>query len=415
MGKYDLFVVSTIEEKPSKRATGRGDHSMRQYVGITCPYCKRRFSEVVLERLGAKKSSLCKAHVQECPTYKTLVHMSDEGRTLHEQVPSHVWSLFYTFLPYFTPIYPYLPLFYPYLPLFYPYLPLFYPYLPLFYPYLPLFYPYLPLFYPYLPLFYPYLPLFYPYLPLFYPYFTPIFYPYLPLFYPYLPLFYPLFLPLFTPILLPLYSSKTERRLEETDRRLFEAERQLQEKKEAEARNDARHNEVMAQLTFVREQLSDVETQLSDKRQCLTDVREWGRLKEPDNTLVPQLTCREAALKASHDTESARLRAENEVLRASLKDKAPLALITRTVEAEEKCSRLKREWDLFKIEKQREVDDAVRDNEHERAQHGAAKLAYSERTRSIRRRLQAAIHPDKAPPEARLWATNIFQTIFEQV
>ena len=394
MGKYDLFVVSTIEEKPSKRATGRGDHSMRQYVGITCPYCKRRFSEVVLERLGAKKSSLCKAHVQECPTYKTLVHMSDEGRTLHEQVPSHVWSLFYTFLPYFTPIYPYLPLFYPYLPLFYPYLPLFYPYLPLFYPYLPLFYPYLPLFYPY---------------------FTPIFYPYLPLFYPYLPLFYPLFLPLFTPILLPLYSSKTERRLEETDRRLFEAERQLQEKKEAEARNDARHNEVMAQLTFVREQLSDVETQLSDKRQCLTDVREWGRLKEPDNTLVPQLTCREAALKASHDTESARLRAENEVLRASLKDKAPLALITRTVEAEEKCSRLKREWDLFKIEKQREVDDAVRDNEHERAQHGAAKLAYSERTRSIRRRLQAAIHPDKAPPEARLWATNIFQTIFEQV
>ena len=394
MGKYDLFVVSTIEEKPSKRATGRGDHSMRQYVGITCPYCKRRFSEVVLERLGAKKSSLCKAHVQECPTYKTLVHMSDEGRTLHEQVPSHVWSLFYTFLPYFTP-----------------YLPLFTPILPLFTLILPLFTPILPLFTLILPLFTPILPLFTLILPLFYPYFLPLFTLILPLFTTILP---PI-LPLFTPILLPLYSSKTERRLEETDRRLFEAERQLQEKKEAEARNDARHNEVMAQLTFVREQLSDVETQLSDKRQCLTDVREWGRLKEPDNTLVPQLTCREAALKASHDTESARLRAENEVLRASLKDKAPLALITRTVEAEEKCSRLKREWDLFKIEKQREVDDAVRDNEHERAQHGAAKLAYSERTRSIRRRLQAAIHPDKAPPEARLWATNIFQTIFEQV
>ena len=307
-------------------------------------------------------------------------------------------------LPLFTPIYPHLPLFYPYLPLFTPILPLFTPILPLFTPILPLFTLILPLFTPILPLFTLILPLFYPY-------FLPLFTLILPLFTTILP---PI-LPLFTPILLPLYSSKTERRLEETDRRLFEAERQLQEKKEAEARNDARHNEVMAQLTFVREQLSDVETQLSDKRQCLTDVREWGRLKEPDNTLVPQLTCREAALKASHDTESARLRAENEVLRASLKDKAPLALITRTVEAEEKCSRLKREWDLFKIEKQREVDDAVRDNEHERAQHGAAKLAYSERTRSIRRRLQAAIHPDKAPPEARLWATNIFQTIFEQV
>ena len=83
---------------------------------------------------------------------------------------------------------------------------------------------------------------------------------------------------------------------EEAERRLKEAKRKLQEKGETEARNDARHDEVMAQLTLVRTQLSDVETQLSDTRQCLTDVREWGRLKEPDNTLVPQLTCREATL-----------------------------------------------------------------------------------------------------------------------
>lgn len=169
----------------------------------------------------------------------------------------------------------------------------------------------------------------------------------------------------------------------------------------------------MAQLTFVREQLSDVETQLSDKRQCLTDVREWGCLKEPDNTLVPQLTCREATLVASHQAETGRIRAENEVLRSALKDKSPTALITRTAEAEERYTRLKREWETFIESKQREVDESVRLNEQARSQHVSAKLAYTERMRSMKRKFQAAVHPDRAPEEVKEWATRIFQQIFE--
>ena len=102
MGKYESFVVSTIEEKPSKRATHHGDHSMRQYVGITCPYCNKRFHEVVLERLGAKKSSLCKAHIQKCSSYRALLHTSNGERGLQEQVPFHAWSLLPLFYPYFT-------------------------------------------------------------------------------------------------------------------------------------------------------------------------------------------------------------------------------------------------------------------------------------------------------------------------
>ena len=106
-----------------------------------------------------------------------------------------------------------------------------------------------------------------------------------------------------------------------------------------------RHEELMEELRQVRGELTDVKGelidvrgQLSDKRQCLTDVREWGQLKEPDNTLVPQLTFREANMvaahnaevaqvkaeaarqKAEHDAENARLRAELEVLRAAAKE-----------------------------------------------------------------------------------------------
>lgn len=202
---------------------------------------------------------------------------------------------------------------------------------------------------------------------------------------------------------------------EEAERRLKEAERKLQEKEETEARNDARHDEVMAQLTLVRTQLSDVETQLSDKRQCLTDVREWGRLKEPDNTLVPQLTCREATLVASHETEASRLRAELEVLRVAIKDKAPVSLVTRAAEAEDKYARLRREWEIFRETNERDVAAALRASDQERAQHGAAKLAYTERARTLKRKLQAATHPDKVPVEVRQWATRVFQQVFEPV
>lgn len=200
---------------------------------------------------------------------------------------------------------------------------------------------------------------------------------------------------------------------EQAERQLAEAERKLTEKEETEARNDARHDEVMAQLTLVRGQLSDVETQLSDKRQCLTDVREWGRLKEPDNTLVPQLTCREATLVASHETEASRLRAELEVLRAAVKDKAPVALVTRAAEAEDKLARLQRDWEAFREDSERTVTEALKASDQEKALHGAAKLAYAEKARSLKRKLQAAIHPDKVPPEVRQWATRVFQHTFE--
>lgn len=200
---------------------------------------------------------------------------------------------------------------------------------------------------------------------------------------------------------------------EQAERQLAETERKLREKEETEARNDARHDEVMAQLTLVRGQLSDVETQLSDKRQCLTDVREWGRLKEPDNTLVPQLTYREATLVASHETEASRLRAELGVLRAAVKDKAPVALVTRAAEAEEKFARLQRDWEAFRENSERTVTEALKASDQEKALHGAAKLAYAEKARSLKRKLQAAIHPDKVPPEVRQWATRVFQHTFE--
>lgn len=185
-----------------------------------------------------------------------------------------------------------------------------------------------------------------------------------------------------------------------------QAERHASQRDSDQAQNEERHAEMMAELR-------DLKEQLSHKRQCLTDVREWGRLKEPDNTLVPQLTCREATLVASHQAEASRLRAELEVLRIAVKDKAPAALVTRAAEAETKLSRLQKEWDAFREENNRTLADAVRSNGEERSRHGAAKLAYAEKARSLKRKLQAAIHPDKVPREVRQWATHIFQQVFD--
>lgn len=187
-------------------------------------------------------------------------------------------------------------------------------------------------------------------------------------------------------------SDMTELLRDQTDRHTAERDNDR-------AQNEERHAEIMAELR-------DVKEQLLHKRQCLTDVREWGKLKEPDNTLVPQLTCREAALVVSHQAEASRLRAELEVLRVAMKDKAPTSLVTRAAEAENKCARLERDWDSFRVETERTLAAAVQS-------HGAAKIAYEDRARTLKRKLQAATHPDKVPKEVRIWATRVFQDVFD--
>lgn len=125
----------------------------------------------------------------------------------------------------------------------------------------------------------------------------------------------------------------------------------LREEREVEsARHDAerevaeqRHDELMAELTGVRSQLSettakltDVQAQLSHKRQCLTDVREWGKLAEPDNTLVPQLTYREMQLLLPFKSDVKVLKRENALLQSTLNEKAPAALVKKAAEAYER-------------------------------------------------------------------------------
>ena len=209
--------------------------------------------------------------------------------------------------------------------------------------------------------------------------------------------------------------------------------RRAREQQEAEREESKRrHEELMGELTTAREkltgvqgqlddtrqrltgvqgQLTDVEGQLSDKRQCLTDVREWGKLKEPDNTLVPQLTFRDANLVAAHDaetarlqTENARLRAELEVTRVAAKEKAPAALLKRAAEAEASGVRMKQELAA-------DVEAAQQDKLH---WHGEILKIGAERDqmRRERRRMQVALHPDKVPEGAREWATKAYQTVF---
>jgi len=189
-----------------------------------------------------------------------------------------------------------------------------------------------------------------------------------------------------------------------------------------------RHDELMAQLrdangqlSSVKGQLTDVEGQLRDKRQCLTDVREWGRLREPDNTLVPQLTCREQAMAAAHQTENARIKAELEVLRAAAKEKAPATVVARAAEAETKMAKadakmaradeqaeakvakMQHDWDAFRASKCLEVSNA----------NANASRADS-RMESLKRKIQLLVHPDKVPEEARPWATHMFQSLFSR-
>jgi len=176
---------------------------------------------------------------------------------------------------------------------------------------------------------------------------------------------------------------------------------------------------VQGKLSSVEGQLTDVEGQLRDKRQCLTDVREWGQLREPDNTLVPQLTCREQAMAATYQTEVSRLKAENEVLRAAAKEKTPAMVVARAAEAETKMARadakmakadeeaeakvakMQNDWDAFRAAKYLEVNNA-----NANASRAMAK------SDSLKRKIQLLVHPDKVPEEARPWATHMFQTLF---
>ena len=87
MGRYDTFIASITVNKPSKRANHGGDHTVRPYVSIICPYCNNEFQEVVLERLKAKKASICKAHLAQCPAYRILAQRThDEMVDSREQV-----------------------------------------------------------------------------------------------------------------------------------------------------------------------------------------------------------------------------------------------------------------------------------------------------------------------------------------
>ena len=200
-------------------------------------------------------------------------------------------------------------------------------------------------------------------------------------------------------------------------REAHEAEREEAQRRHEELMSQLR--DANGQLSSVKSQLTDVEGQLRDKRQCLTDVREWGQLKEPDNTLVPQLTCREEAMVASYQTEVSRLKAELEVLRAAAKDKAPATLVARAAEAEAKMARadakvaraeeeaeakvakMQHDWDAFRAAKYLEVNNA-----------NANASRAMDKADSLKRKIQLLVHPDKVPEEARPWATHMFQSLF---
>jgi chromosome segregation ATPase len=200
-------------------------------------------------------------------------------------------------------------------------------------------------------------------------------------------------------------------------REAHEAEREEAQRRHEELMSQLR--DANGQLSSVKGQLSDVEGQLRDKRQCLTDVREWGQLREPDNTLVPQLTCREEAMAATYQTEVSRLKAELEVLRAAAKEKAPATLVARAAEAETKMAKadakvaraeeeaeakvakMQHDWDAFRAAKYLEVGNA-----------NANASRAMDKADNLKRKIQLLVHPDKVPEEARTWATHMFQTLF---
>ena len=195
-----------------------------------------------------------------------------------------------------------------------------------------------------------------------------------------------------------------------------ELEAKHEEERQAAKR---RHDELMAELTGTRSQLTDVQgqltgteaqltdvqAQLSDKRQCLTDVREWGRLKEPDNTLVPQLTCREMQLVDPLKNEI-RLLQQQVVL---LSEEAPASLVQRAAEAEGRARKLEREnFDL--AAKFRQMRDLANQRSKTVTRHKLPPklLAESEHARKYS---LIAFHPDKQPNE---FSKQLAAALFKQ-
>ena len=63
--KYTEFVVSPSYKKLAKYLPS-GAQDYRDYVSITCPYCKETFREIALEHLDTRRASECGKHVQGC-------------------------------------------------------------------------------------------------------------------------------------------------------------------------------------------------------------------------------------------------------------------------------------------------------------------------------------------------------------
>ena len=318
---YDDFLVSEVSSRPSKYANGSGQHTEREYVGITCPNCHVRFAEIPADRVKTNKASACKSHLAVCPEYTPpapketdLAAELRKAREAHEAERAEAQRRHEELMAQLRDANGQL--------------------------------------------------------------------------------------------------SSVEGQLRDANGQLSSVEGQLRDA-------NGQLSSVEGQLSSVKGQLTDVEGQLSFKRQCLTDVREWGQLREPDNTLVPQLTCREQAVAAAHQTEVSRLKAENEVLRAAAKEKTPAAMVARANEAdikmamanakhasadadaEAKVAKMQHEWDVFRASKCLEVSNA-----------NANASRAIDRADNLKRKIQLLVHPDKVPEEARPWATHMFQTLF---
>jgi hypothetical protein len=131
-------------------------------------------------------------------------------------------------------------------------------------------------------------------------------------------------------------------------------------------------------------------------------VREWGQLKEPDNTLVPQLTYRELQLVEPLKSEIRVLQQQN----ALLDGRSPQALVVRAVEAEERANRLERQFKQLEA-KYRNVRD-----DHHSLKEEVEELRVSRPTICFklppvllkgsdhaRKHCMVAFHPDKQPCE----------------
>jgi hypothetical protein len=175
--------------------------------------------------------------------------------------------------------------------------------------------------------------------------------------------------------------------------------RKMREEREVERETSKRrHEELMEQLTErndqlegMRAQLMDVQAQLTDKRQCLTDVREWGNLKEPDNTLVPQLSLRERELLAPREQRIALLQQQvNEKTKGATE-----ATIKRAVEAELRLKSAEEELGACR----QELEELRQWSARQRQQDGINYAALAEQYKELASRKQRAVH---ALPDALL-------------